>query len=146
MTEQEELQIEWACSRLISNYANLVDAGRWEEVAALYEADGIMARPSAADQPIAGRAAILAAFLERPGRYSRHFCSNIIVEVESPRSARAQSRILLFTAEQGSAAEGAAELPRLSGAPLVGEYDDRLVRGEAGWRFAERRGRLSFRP
>ena len=146
MTEQDALPIEWGCSRLIQSYANLVDAGRWEEVAALYEVDGIMARPSAPDQLIVGRSAILAAFLERPARYSRHFCANIVVEPDSASSARAQSRILLFTAEQGWTADGPGALPRLSGPPLVGEYADRLVRGEAGWRFAERRGRLSFRP
>jgi hypothetical protein len=147
MTEQDKLAIEWACSRLITVYASLVDAGRWEEVAALYLDDGIMARPSAPDELILGRDAILATFLDRPMRYARHFCANIVVDVETPTSARAQSRILLFTAEPGWTDAGdAADLPRLSGLPLVGEYSDRLVLGEGGWRFAERLGRLSFRP
>jgi hypothetical protein len=60
--------------------------------------------------------------------------------------SRPQSRILLFTAEQGWTADGTGQLPRLSGPPLVGEYADRLVRGKDGWRFAERLGRLSFLP
>jgi hypothetical protein len=146
MTEHDRLVDEWACSRLIAVYANLVDAGRWEDVAALYEEDGIMFRPSAPKEPIVGRAAILAAFLDRPSRYSRHVCTNIIVDIETATTARAQSRILLFTAEAGWMSAGAEELPYVSGLPLVGEYSDRLVRGEDGWRFAERRGRLSFRP
>jgi hypothetical protein len=29
---------------------------------------------------------------------------------------------------------------------MVGTYADRLVRTDAGWRFAERRGSLDFRP
>jgi hypothetical protein len=122
--------IEWDCARLISLYAQLNDAARWEEVAALYAPDGLMTRPTAPDAPIVGREAILAAFRARPPRVTCHISSNIVVTVESASRARGTSAMLLFTA---------ADKP-----PLVGGFQDVFVLTEDGWRFAERRGSLAF--
>jgi hypothetical protein len=122
--------IEWDCARLINLYAQLNDAGRWEEVAALYAPDGLMTRPTAPDAPIVGRGAILAAFRARPPRVTCHISSNIVVTVESARRARGTSAMLLFTA---------ADKP-----PLVGGFQDVFVLTDDGWRFAERRGSLAF--
>lgn len=122
--------IEWKCARLINLYALLNDEMRWEEVAELYAPDGVMARPTAPDAPIVGREAILAAFKARPPRTTRHVCTNVVVDVESPISARGRSAMLLFTN---------AEEP-----PLVGGFNDRFVMTPEGWRFAERRGYLTY--
>jgi hypothetical protein len=122
--------IEWECARLINLYAQLNDAARWEEVAALYAADGSMTRPTAPDTPIIGRNAILAAFQSRPARTTRHICSNIVIDVETATAARGSSAMLMFTA---------ADAP-----PLVGGFEDRFVLTGDGWRFAERRGTLTF--
>ncbi|QNA84182.1 nuclear transport factor 2 family protein [Sphingomonas sp. So64.6b] len=130
-TDQERRAIEGECARLVNRYANLNDAGDWDAVAALYAADGSMTRPTAPDQPIVGREAILAAFLARPSRTTRHICANIVIDVESPTMARGESAMLLFT--------GAA-------APLVGSFHDRFVLTTDGWRFAERRGSILFAP
>ena len=141
MTAEERRAIEWDCTRLINLYAALNDQARWEEVAALYTEDGLMTRPTAPDAPIIGREALLAAFLSRPPRVSRHIVANIVITVEDARSASAFSMILLFNGaipEDGS-------LP-VAGAPLVGEYRDRFALTPEGWRFSERRGALSFRP
>ncbi len=131
VTADERRAIEWDCARLINLYAALNDEGRWTELAALYRTDGSMTRPTAPDAPIVGRAAIAAAFAARPPRVTRHICSNIVISVIDAASATATSAMLLFTA---------ADKP-----PLVGGFDDRLslVPGE-GWRFAERRGTLTF--
>jgi hypothetical protein len=142
MNPEERRGIEWECARLINLYANLNDEGRWDEVAALYTEDGLMTRPSAPDEPIAGREALLASFRARPPRASRHFCANIVVTVESATEASAHSNILLLTGK----AEAGGGLPLLDdGPPLVGEYRDRFALTADGWRFAERRGSLSFR-
>lgn len=131
MTAHERRAIEADCTRLIAAYANHNDAARWEELAALYAENGSMTRPTAPDAPIVGRAAILAAFQARPPRATRHICSNVVIEVESETSARGESAMLLFTA---------------SGAPpLVGSFHDRFVLTAEGWRFAERRGLLTFK-
>lgn len=142
MTPADTLAIEWACTRLINLYANLNDAGRREDLVALYAEDGLMTRPSAPDTPIVGKPALLASFLSRPPRASRHVCANIVVTVESATTARAESNILLFT----GAIDPDGGLPvRDAAPPLVGRYDDRFVLTDAGWRFAERRGTLCFR-
>lgn len=129
MTADERRAAEADCARLIALYANLNDAARWDEVAALYAEDGVMVRPTAPDAPVTGRAAILAAFQARPPRVTRHVCSNVVIEVESADSARGESAMLLFTGGP---------------APLVGSFHDRFVRTADGWRFAERRGSLLF--
>ena len=124
------LLAEREIERMILDYAAWNDAGAWDKVAALYCEEGRMSRPTAPDDFIAGRAAILAAFQARPPRATRHVCANIRVTLEGPDTASAASQILLFTA---------AGQP-----PLVGSYADRLERTEAGWRFTERRGSLDF--
>ena len=122
--------IEWECTRLVNLYAQLNDAARWDELAALYAEDGSMTRPTAPDAPVIGRAAILAAFKARPPRTTRHICSNVVIDVESATAARGSSAMLLFTA---------ADAP-----PMVGGFEDRFVLTDEGWRFAERRGTLTF--
>lgn len=130
MTEAERHAIEHECARLISLYANLNDAGRWQAVAQLYTPTGRMARPTAPDDWITGRAAILEAFLSRPPRTTRHVCSNVVIDVTDARHATGESTMLLFTGPDKP--------------PLVGYFLDRFERTDEGWRFAERRGGLTF--
>ena len=131
-----------AITELITRYAALNDAGDWDALAALYLEEGRMNRPSVPDEFVSGRAAILAAFKARPRRAARHIVANVLVTLEDEARARASSQILLFSGSV--AAEG--ELPVVSAAaPLIGSYEDTLVKVAAGWRFAERRGRLDFR-
>lgn len=126
----DRLIAERACERLIIDYAALVDDADWSSVAALYTPNGRMSRPTAPDQFIEGREAILAGFLARPPRVTRHICANIRVNLVSAVEARATSQILLFTAADA--------------APLVGSYADTIVDEGEGWRFAVRRGSLDF--
>ena len=130
LTTAEAHAIEWECARLINLYAQLNDAARWAEVAALYAVDGRMTRPTAPDAPIMSRDAILAAFRSRPARTTRHICSNIVIDVQSATAARGSSAMLLFTS---------ADAP-----PLAGGFEDRFTLTGEGWRFAERRGTLTF--
>ena len=142
MTPEARRAIEWECARLINLYANLNDEGRWDELVALYTEDGTMTRPSAPDTPIIGRSAILASFIARPPRASRHICANVVVAAENESRASAISNILLFT----GTIDPTGGLPeRDPGPPLVGEYRDRFQLTDEGWRFSERRGSLSFR-
>jgi 3-phenylpropionate/cinnamic acid dioxygenase small subunit len=131
-----------AIAELITRYAALNDAGEWEALAALYTEDGRMSRPTVPEELISGRVAILDAFRSRPGRVSRHIVANVRVKLESDARARATSQILLFT---GRAADDGGPPLLASAAPLIGSYDDTLVKTAAGWRFHERRGRLDFR-
>jgi 3-phenylpropionate/cinnamic acid dioxygenase small subunit len=121
-----------AIAELITRYAALNDAGDWDGVAALYTEAGRMSRPTAPDQFIDGRAAILAAFRARPPRTSRHIIANVLVTLDSETEARASSQMLLYTQ---------AQTP-----PLIGTYQDRLIKNAQGWRFVERRASLDFAP
>lgn len=129
MDALETLLAEREIGRMIVAYAAANDAGEWEAVAATYVEDGRMSRPTAPDDFIEGREAILAAFRARPPRTTRHIVANVRVDV-SGEAATATSQILLFSA---------AGQP-----PLVGSYHDKLVRTPEGWRFTERRGGLDF--
>ena len=143
MTPDERRAIEADCERLIKQYINHNDAQDWQAVAALYTEDARFARPIKPDEFIEGREAILASFLARPPRAQRHVIANVVIDVESPTSARAFSVIVLYQGE--AAAEG--ELPAMSAnSPLVGTFTDRLVLTDEGWRFAERVGGLDFKP
>ena len=130
LTADQRRAIEWECTRLVNLYANLNDAADWGALADLYTVDGAMARPSAPDALIRGRAAILESLRARAPRTTRHVCANIVVEVDSATAAHAQSAMLLFNG------------PSL---PLVGSFHDRFAFTSEGWRFAERRGLLHFR-
>lgn len=130
MSPEHRRAIEADCARLVALYANLNDSADWAEVANLYTADGVMVRPTAPDAPVLGRSAILAAFEARPPRTTRHICSNVVIEVDSDTAARGTSAMLLFTAPDAP--------------PLVGSFHDRFELTADGWRFAERRGSLTF--
>lgn len=143
MDDLDRLLSEQACAQLIISYARCLDAGDWDAVAAFYTEDGRMSRPTAPDDFIQGRETILAGFKARPPRASRHICANISVEVLGPADARAVSQILLFTGD-ASADGGLAQQSALP--PMVGTYQDKMVRTPQGWRFAERRGSLDFKP
>nr|WP_246438403.1 nuclear transport factor 2 family protein [Novosphingobium piscinae] len=120
---------EQACARLVADYANLNDCGDWDGVAGLYAEDARFARPSAPEDWIVGRAAILAALRARPPRRGRHLCSNVVITVESAQLARGTCAIGLFVEGQP---------------PLVGSFHDRFVKIGPAWRFAERRGSLAY--
>lgn len=124
------LQAERACERLVLDYAAFNDAGHWDAVAGLYVASGRMSRPTAPDDFIEGRDAILEAFKARPPRITRHICANIRVSLIAADTAHVVSQILLFTGRDQH--------------PLVGSYADLCVLTPDGWRFAERRGSLDF--
>lgn len=125
----ERRAIEHDCAALVMRYANGNDAADWDLVARLFAADGRMSRPTAPDDFIEGRDAILAAFRARPARTTRHVTSNVVIDVESatPRAGSARSCSTRRTRRR-----------------FVGSFHDRFVRTSDGWRFAERRGSLTF--
>jgi len=133
MTDLDRLLAEHAIARLITRYVGLNDAAQWDELAALFTQNGRVNRPTAPETFTTGRAEILASFQSRPPRQSRHIVANILVDVAPDgQSATAQSQILLFTAAKT--------------APMVGTYQDQLVRENGQWLFTERKGSLDFTP
>lgn len=135
----QRLLIENACRELVLRSVERTDAHDAAGLAALFAADGVLRRPSG--PPLAGRAAIEAAYAQRPReRLTRHLVTNTLVEVESPARAAARSRVLLWAGSTEDA-EGPQGRP-LRGPQLMGEFDDRFVLTDEGWRFASRDARF----
>jgi hypothetical protein len=141
MHEQERQAIELACAKLINQFAVYNDAARYEELAALFTADGSYARPTDPDNYLKGRAAILAAFKGRPAeKLTRHLITNILIEVASPASAEGICYVTLYA---GSTDQPAPKFGYLAApSQLIGEYHDQFTLTAEGWKFSKRQGRL----
>lgn len=127
---------EVACQNLVVDFANHIDARRYQPLLDLFAEDGTLDRMGLV---LTGRNAI-ASFLDaRPAdAHTRHLCTNIRVNVESEDLATGFCYVLFF---QGRG----EETPTVSGPPSIVEYHDRYVRTPAGWRIRERLIRMSMR-
>lgn len=134
MSEADDIR---AIERLQRHYARLNDAADWPAVAALFTDDARFVRPTAPEQPIVGREAILRSLQARPpapGR--RHLVANPEVELIDADTARARCDSILLVAQ-----------PDGRGTVSVGGFHDRLRRDAgAGWRFEARIGFTLFDP
>jgi hypothetical protein len=140
LDELESTVIQIACTRLINLAVQLSDAHDFEGVAALFISDGAYARPSAPDQLLVGREAILAAYRARPPRITRHVNANVVITPESSSRARGASCLLLYTA-----ADGQEGVPTADSKVLIGGFNDLFEKQDGTWLFRERRGYLSMR-
>jgi hypothetical protein len=143
MKLQEQQSIELACSKLSNQFAVFNDAGRHEELVALFTEDGRYARPLDPENFVCGPAAILAAFKARPqDKVFRHLITNIVIDISSDKTAKGLCYVTLFSGSTNNPAEklGLKANPSV----LIGEYHDEFVLTEAGWRFSQRAGRLIF--
>ena len=143
MTLEEAQSAELACSKLCNQFAVFNDAGRHEELVALFTEDGRYARPTDPDNFVSGKAAILVAFKSRPqDKITRHLITNIVVEITSTKIAKGISYVTLFSGSTNSPVDkfGFKANPVV----LIGEYHDEFVLTKAGWRFSQRGGRLIF--
>ncbi|MDP7066142.1 MAG: nuclear transport factor 2 family protein [Acidimicrobiales bacterium] len=137
----QRLVDERACETLISEYCHLVDFGNASAIAQLFILDGRWTGPGV---DMVGQSEIEAGFSARQAvsrRQSRHLCTNVVINVEGDE-ATGLCYLLNFRHDSQS---GTAETPAPAGLPkYVGEYHDRFVRTDQGWRFASRRFDLAF--
>lgn len=132
----ERLLIVQACQELVVRAAACADAHDAAALAALFTPAAVLVRPGA--QPLEGRDAIRLSYESRPAdRITRHFISNLLVDIDSPQRARVRSYALLWTASKAEA-EGPQGRPAHA-RQLVGEFDDVLVRDAEGTWLIERR-------
>jgi len=139
LTEQERVLIEHACTRLVLESIAANDRQDYEAFAALFTSDGLLHRPNG--EPLCGRDEIIASYRTRPrNRITRHICTNILVHVDSPQSARGTTYVVLYTADSLQSVKhyGAKCDPRT----LIGELEDQFRLTNDGWRIAERRARF----
>jgi SnoaL-like domain len=135
--EHWELTAREGIRETIGRYAHLVDAGRIEELIALFAEDAVL---EAADLPPArGHAAIEACFRGTGNRLVaaskgrpliRHHVSSIVIDLSGPDAADARSYFLAITER---------------GLDHWGRYRDRLVRIGERWLFTSRLVRVDGR-
>jgi 3-phenylpropionate/cinnamic acid dioxygenase small subunit len=120
-----------AIERLLYRYADLVDAGDFAGVGALFTRGQIIT----AGGTVAGAAAVQAMYESYTRRYdcgtprTQHLMGNVCIEVDADRcGARASLRFTVFQA-----------LPDFPlQAIIAGRYQDRFERDKGGWHFVER--------
>jgi len=140
MTETERLAIEWQCQKLCNQFANYNDLNDFKAVYDLFTEDGSFWRPSVPDVEIKGREAIYQAFLQRPPLVIRHIVSNCVIETLSETEATGHSYLIFLAAPLKE-----EPLPLVAGPMHIGEFHDRFVKTDAGWKFKERRGSLALK-
>jgi 3-phenylpropionate/cinnamic acid dioxygenase small subunit len=141
MTPIDRAVIAWECERMIHHYAMLNDAGDFHAMAEMFAADGGYSRPTAPDVFIRGKEAVLASYLARPPRYTRHMITSVVVTVQDADNASAHSYLALHTGKPGE--DGA--VGQADPAYLIGDFRDTFVREGGGWKFKDRRGSLAMR-
>lgn len=123
-----------AIEQLLNRYCHLVDRGDVEGVIALFTDDAVLAPTYEGAARHVGRAAIRAWYTRYAAttiagaRGLRHKISTAVIDVTGDGA----DAVCYLDADSVSRANGRRTL-------VGGRYEDRLVRTEAGWRFAERR-------
>lgn len=136
----EQLLTRQACQELVLRAAAFADAGDAQALARLFAEDAELQRPSG--EPLQGRAAIGAAYAQRPaGRITRHLVTNTLFDFSDADRPWARSQVLLWSCDQ--AAEAGAHGRPAHARELVGEFDDRFCRAADGrWLIARREARF----
>ncbi|MEY4757137.1 MAG: hypothetical protein RJA34_2035 [Pseudomonadota bacterium] len=137
---QAQDEAEAACARLCVDFANHIDARRYDAWLDLFTEDGVLDRMGT---KVVGRHE-LKKFLEARSATveTRHLCTNIRVDVISTNEATGFCYALFF---QG-VPDGPGQSATASGSPAVVEYHDRYRRTPQGWRIQERRIRMAIKP
>lgn len=144
LDEAAVASIERACARLVLRSIRAFDEQDWPAYASLFTEDGVFIRANDPGEPLIGREAIRAALAERSAsRLTRHFCTNLEVDVLDAERARGFCYLLLYAGDASRPQSAAGRLA--DGTQRVGEYRDTLVRTAEGWRIGRREGRLVLR-
>ncbi|MBV9322535.1 MAG: nuclear transport factor 2 family protein [Chloroflexi bacterium] len=117
---------------LLARYCQLMDDRRYAEWSQLFTADGIWALGGKEHHgPAEAKAYMDQLLRDRPQRRTRHFNTNLLIELDGT-----QGRVTSDYAVLSSEPEGAAWT-----VVFIGRYFDRVVRkaDSSGWQFAERR-------
>lgn len=143
MTDQDDAidpAISWACERLTTRYAHLVDEGQASGVVDLFTDDAVWSAPGI---EMVGRDQLLAGFGARneSSLVSRHVCTNFALTRCSPDEAEG---IVYLTLYRRPRQDGEGAPLAIGGPTMIGVYRDRYVRTDDGWRFAERRCDIDF--
>jgi uncharacterized protein (TIGR02246 family) len=126
MSEPTKASVAAAVRDVLGTHTQAQDAGRTEDVVALYAEDAVLEMPGEA--PIEGREAIRKAFTGwEPQLPQLHLVSNTVVSTNGDGEARALSDVaFLLRTEAGW------------GVQIVGHYDDTLRLVDGAWLIQRR--------
>jgi len=122
LTLEDRIEID----ELLSEYALLIDGGRWSELPALFTHEATV--KIGRTEPH-GRAAIsdwATACAAKKPRRSRHQITNVRIRPAGPNRAAATATIIIHVAKEGR---------RDTFIDMVGELRDEFVRTASGWRL-----------
>ncbi len=138
LNDLDRLLIEAECTRVVNQYANLIDFCRYDEFADLF---AVHCYFHVTGDPLTSREQIRDRVYNRPKeQLLRHVTTNIVIDVLDERSA---SGIAYFTVYRASTSEGPSEVLNFRPAS-VGHYKDKFVKTTEGWKFAERIGHFDM--
>ena len=140
MKKSKRYEIERECERLMALYTHYVDHGEAARVADLFIEDGIWFNTSIT---MNGRDQILKGFQKRQdnqGRMSRHVCTNTLFDRVTETEATAVVYLSLYLHD----GDHERETSPTDCLEKLGEYRDRFVKTEEGWRFAHREVVINF--
>jgi hypothetical protein len=139
VSDDEALQAERACQRLVLRYADLIDAGFAGRVAELFDRDAVW---ESGPRRWVGIQEIRRGFAAREAlpRVSAHLCGPTLLTMLSPDQAEGVTSYVLFRARPARR-DGVAQPSEWR---LAGFYDDAFVRVDGEWLFAHRRAVVTF--
>jgi hypothetical protein len=139
----DELSSIEACRSLVIEFASLIDEGRTDDLAHLMVPEATFARPTAPDAVISGAAEIVRAFAGRPkDLVTQHLNLNVRITLTGHDTATGESIVVLYRANRSDPLEPGKGRP--ASGPLIGTWSDTFVRTSHGWRFRDRRGRVTM--
>jgi hypothetical protein len=142
MTPEQRLLIEHACEKLQKLYGIYADQLDEERFVGLFTDDAWIKVP---EQPaFRGRVAIAAGIkqMRALGLVYRHVMTNNVVDAIDERTADGLCYLMAFNSAAPPDANGARPMEL---ATTLGEYRDRFVKTDQGWRFESRELRRVMR-
>jgi hypothetical protein len=128
LSPQETLEIEAACQRLSTSFGLYVDQHRYDELGALFAANGMLQRVNGSE--IVGPVAIARSFDDRPATHrSVHLFGPSLIEIVGRDEATGQCSMLAIVVHESSPG-GAMR--------VAGLYQDRYRRFNQVWKFTQR--------
>jgi 3-phenylpropionate/cinnamic acid dioxygenase small subunit len=113
--------------RVLADYGHVVDDHDWDRAEEVFTPD-VTFDAGAGGTVLHGIGEIVATFKGR--NFYAHITTNTTLREESDTAVAAHSKFIGFPTE---------------GAPVTGDYYDRLVRTSAGWRLHQRRAEIRQR-
>lgn len=139
MEAARRTQDEADCIRLCVDWANGIDARRYDEVLDLFTEDGVIDRMGVIFD---GRTAIKEFLFARPqSGTTAHISANARVTFEGHDVAKGFSYVLFF---QGSGGDAGSPVV-VAGLPSIIEYHDQYRRTHGGWRIERRSVRMALK-